>query len=192
MQLAEKAIKDRLTRILVIMGACTGLCYNALLYFPILILIGGVATVIWDVWLQQIVGKMRAKWEANRRRARNEGGDAERVNTSQSIPLKEHAHAAPAKLTQRKLQGEGSEGHTSTEQDPTGQDSLANSSAGEGAESAEAAPVADTKTHNISIKLGISLIVGFLSTLPLPLFKRILTLHSIVRDYHGSPGCTFQ
>jgi hypothetical protein len=158
------------------MGACAGLCYNALWYFPILILIGGVATVVWDVWLLQMVGKMRAKWETNRRRTTNEGGDAERFNTSQNIPLKEYAHATPATLNQRKPQAEGSEGHTSTDRDPTGQDSFANSWSHEGAESAEAAPVADTKTHNISIMLGISLIVGFLSTSQLPLFKRILTL----------------
>lgn len=144
------------------MGACAGLCYNALWYFPILILIGGVATIIWDVWLQQMVGKMRAKWEAKRRRARNEGGDAEGFNTSPSIPLKEHAQAAPAKLTQRKPQAEGSKGHASTEQDPAGQHPFANGSACEGAESAESAPVADTETHNISVKMGISLILGFL------------------------------
>lgn len=156
------------------MGACAGLCYNALWYFPVLILIGGIVTVVWDVWLQQVVGKMRANWEAKRRRARNEDGDAERVdaetvNTSQSIPLKEHAHAAPANLTQRKPQAEGSEGRASIEQDPTGQNISATTSSPEGAGGAVAAPVADTKTHNISVKLGITLIVGFLSTLPLPL-----------------------
>ena len=45
-QLAEKAIKDKLTRILVILGACAGFCYNALWYFPLLMLLGGLATVI--------------------------------------------------------------------------------------------------------------------------------------------------
>ncbi|PVH93243.1 hypothetical protein DM02DRAFT_619409 [Periconia macrospinosa] len=37
-QLGEKAIRDKLTRILVILGACAGLCYNALWYFPLLML----------------------------------------------------------------------------------------------------------------------------------------------------------
>jgi hypothetical protein len=192
MQLAEKAIKDRLTRILVIMGACAGLCYKALWYFPVLILIGGVATIIWDVWLQQKVGKLRAKWETKRTRARNEGGDAEEVNTSQSIPLKAHTQAAPAELTQRKLQAEGSKGRASTEQEPARQDLFENGSAREGAESIEAAPVADTKTHNISVTLGISLIVGFLSTLPPLRFRLMLTLHSIICNHHGSPWCSFQ
>lgn len=59
-QLAEKAIRDKLTRILVLLGACAGLCYNALWLFPVLMLIGGLTSVIWDGWMSQRVGKMRA------------------------------------------------------------------------------------------------------------------------------------
>jgi hypothetical protein len=148
------------------MGACAGLCYNALWYFPILILTGGVATVVWDAWLQQRIGKLRTKWEAKRRRAaRNEGGDAEGANASQSIPLEEHTQAALSGLTQRKPQVEGSGGRISTEQEPAGQSPFDTGSAQGGAESTEAIPVADTQTHNISVKLGISLIIGFLSML---------------------------
>jgi hypothetical protein len=40
-QLAEKAIRDKLTRILVLLGACAGLCYNSLWFFPVFMLIGG-------------------------------------------------------------------------------------------------------------------------------------------------------
>jgi hypothetical protein len=160
--LADKAIKDDLTRILVIMGACAGLCYNALWYFPILILIGGVATVLWDVWLQQQVGRLRSNWEAKRRQAaRNEGGDAEGANASQSISLDERVQSGTPGLTQRKSQiVEGSDGRVSTEQS-TRQSPLDCSPAA--AESTEALPVADTQTHNISVKMGILLIVGFLS-----------------------------
>lgn len=174
------------------MGACAGLCYNALWYFPILILIGGVATVVWDVWLQQRVGKLRAKWEAKRRRARNEGGDAEDGNAPQSIPLEERTQAALSELTQRKPQAEGSKGRASTEQEPAGQNPFDNGSAQGGAESTEVVPVADTQTHNISVKLGISLIVGFLSTLTPSLSRLVLTLHSIVHNHHDSPRCSFQ
>ncbi|KAF8752354.1 Chromate transporter [Rhizoctonia solani] len=38
-QLARKAITDPLTRLLVLLSACAGLCYNALWYFPTLITI---------------------------------------------------------------------------------------------------------------------------------------------------------
>jgi hypothetical protein len=96
------------------MGACAGLCSKALWYFPVLILTGGVATIIWDVWLQQRIGKLRTKWEAKRRRAaRNEGGDVEGVNASQSIPLEEHTQAALSGLNQRKPQVQSSGGHMS-------------------------------------------------------------------------------
>ena len=68
LQLAQKAIQDRLTRILVIAGACAGICYNALWYFPLLIVVGGIVAVLWDTWLAQKIGKAQAQWESKRRR----------------------------------------------------------------------------------------------------------------------------
>jgi chromate transport protein ChrA len=62
-QLAEKAITDRMTRILVIWGACAGLCYNALWYFPVLIVAGGLVCGVWDVWAQRAVARLRLKWQ---------------------------------------------------------------------------------------------------------------------------------
>lgn len=56
-----------------------------------------------------------------------------------------------------------------------GQDSSTNDSALGGAASTEAAPIADTKTHNISVRLGLSLVTGFLGTLLLVYFGFILT-----------------
>ncbi|KAF2669995.1 hypothetical protein BT63DRAFT_454173 [Microthyrium microscopicum] len=41
-QLAERTIKDRLSRGLIIFGACAGLCYTALWYFPVLMVIGAL------------------------------------------------------------------------------------------------------------------------------------------------------
>lgn len=61
-QLAEKAINDRLSRILVIFGACAGLCYNALWYFPVLMLSGGFATALWDGWGYQQIRRMKLAW----------------------------------------------------------------------------------------------------------------------------------
>ncbi|KAJ5781952.1 uncharacterized protein N7518_010435 [Penicillium psychrosexuale] len=62
-QLAEKAIRDKLSRILVIFGACAGLCYNALWYFPVLMIIGGFLTSIWDGWLYQQFSRARIAWK---------------------------------------------------------------------------------------------------------------------------------
>jgi chromate transport protein ChrA len=160
-QLSEKAIKDRVTRILVIFGACAGLCYNALWYFPVLIFIGGVVTVMWDVWLRQRVGKMKAAYLAKRRRARNEQGDAEEVQaTTQTIPIELTRPQAVKRRT-----GPGS----STDRIVPEQEEAGRSHAGEHpvvddvtAKNEPVAAVADVKTHNISVKVGVSLIVGFL------------------------------
>src|SRR5271154_1574614 len=58
-QLAEKAIKDDITRILVIF--CAGVCYNALWFFPVLMVIGGLATFLWDGHLKPQIAKFKAR-----------------------------------------------------------------------------------------------------------------------------------
>ena len=51
-ELARKAITDRLTRLLVFFGAAAGMLYNALWYFPLIILVAGLITVVHDFrWL---------------------------------------------------------------------------------------------------------------------------------------------
>lgn len=47
-QLSEKAITDKMTRILVFLGAAAGMLYNALWYFPLLMFLAGCATIIYD------------------------------------------------------------------------------------------------------------------------------------------------
>ncbi|KAK6499139.1 hypothetical protein TWF481_011710 [Arthrobotrys musiformis] len=65
-QLAEKTIIDKLTRILVIAGACAGLCYNALWYFPLLMALGGLTAALWDGWASQRIGRLKAKMRRKR------------------------------------------------------------------------------------------------------------------------------
>jgi len=60
-QLARKAITDPLTRILVAVGGCAGMCYNALWYFPVLLILGGFATVSWDCFGQSYLMKWRQR-----------------------------------------------------------------------------------------------------------------------------------
>ena len=58
-QLAQKAITDKVTRILVFLGATAGMLYNALWYFPLLMFLAGFMTVVWDFrWLHRPVGKL--------------------------------------------------------------------------------------------------------------------------------------
>ena len=47
-QLSSKTITDKLTRILVFFGGTAGMLYNTLWYFPVLMVAGGLATVVWD------------------------------------------------------------------------------------------------------------------------------------------------
>lgn len=55
-ELSEKSITDEVTRTLVFLGASAGMLYNALWYFPVLILTAGIVTVIHDYrWLHRPV-----------------------------------------------------------------------------------------------------------------------------------------
>jgi chromate transport protein ChrA len=54
-ELSNKAITDRLTRIIVFVAAAAGLLYNALWYFPVLMFAAGFAAVVYDFrWLHRI------------------------------------------------------------------------------------------------------------------------------------------
>ncbi|CAL8581535.1 hypothetical protein XPA_007223 [Xanthoria parietina] len=51
--LAGRAITDKLTLILVFLGGALGMLYTALWYYPVLMVGAGLATLIWDLrWLQ--------------------------------------------------------------------------------------------------------------------------------------------
>jgi chromate transport protein ChrA len=57
-QLSEKAITDKLTRLLVFFGAAAGMLYNALWYFPLLMFVGGSAALVYDFrWLHKPMEK---------------------------------------------------------------------------------------------------------------------------------------
>lgn len=85
-QLAEKAIRDRLTRILVIFGACAGLCHNSLWYFPLLMVLGGLASIIWDGWMSQQIRKIKLAW---RRRHTVHPTTETELATMESAPMEE-------------------------------------------------------------------------------------------------------
>src|SRR5687768_15080361 len=51
-QLSQKAITDKMTRIIVFLSAAAGMMYTALWYLPVLMLLGGLAAVVHDFrWL---------------------------------------------------------------------------------------------------------------------------------------------
>ncbi|PVH90692.1 putative chromate ion transporter [Periconia macrospinosa] len=147
-QLGEKAIRDKLTRILVILGACAGLCYNALWYFPLLMLLGGLATVIWDGWLNRKIDLAKRKLK---RRKQNPDRIAEETGATESVPLEEREDsqngiqrrsitAAPPKSGQRK------EAPPQTAMD--------------GAH-LQPGRIEDISNHTIRIRIGIAIVIFF-------------------------------
>lgn len=77
-QLAEKAIRDKISRILIIFGACAGLCYNALWYFPVLMVGGGLVIAVWDGWLYSQVQRAKTAW----RNRHSRPADSEEANST--------------------------------------------------------------------------------------------------------------
>ncbi|KAI0469054.1 chromate transporter-domain-containing protein [Xylaria cf. heliscus] len=67
-QLSQKAITDKLTRILVFLGASAGMLYNALWYFPVLLVLAGITTVVFDFrWLHPPVKYVLRRFQRQRR-----------------------------------------------------------------------------------------------------------------------------
>lgn len=59
-QLAKKAITDKLTRILVFLGAAIGTLYTALWLFPVILVCAGLSTLAWDsAWMQHTLKRLR-------------------------------------------------------------------------------------------------------------------------------------
>jgi chromate transport protein ChrA len=180
-QLAEKAIKDRVTRVLVIFGACAGLCYNALWYFPVLIAVGGLVTVVWDIWLRQRVAKMKARYAARRRRARNEDGDAEETVAAQDVTPAEQVPLGRVEAVKRRPQaGDSVDRILPVEEEEGGPSRTAERRS---TEISEATPTTDPRTYNVPIKLGISLTVAFfLSFLAVMVVRGTVTTRALAYD----------
>jgi chromate transport protein ChrA len=105
-QLAEKVIRDKLTRLLVIFGGCAGLCYSALWYFPVSMVAGGLVTVAWDGWVSRLFRRTRITWRhrnASPENAQAEGlglGEAELQGQSTYGP---QGSAAPSEAVRSRI-----------------------------------------------------------------------------------------
>lgn len=149
-QLAEKAIKDKLTRILVIFGACAGLCYNALWFFPVLMLIGGLTSVIWDGWMSQKIGKVRAMLKRKKNDPEITAEEAvatDRVQLDVRIESQSSMHRRNAAAGSIK-----SSNSVSATQQPSEDNSRSQ---------AVQAATDDTSDHMIRIKVGIAITITF-------------------------------
>ena len=148
-QLSRKAITDKLTRLLVLGGGGAGLCYSALWYFPVLVTIGGVSTLVWDCWLREEVGalKVRLKKKKSEESAIEESAPAS-VLVSGQVGRGE-APAADG-LQRRSAAPSTASGAPATQQPEQ-----------EGLAPGQAQPLPH---HTIPIKWGVLVIVGFFAS----------------------------
>jgi chromate transport protein ChrA len=156
-QLSEKAITDRLTRILVIFGACAGLCYTALWYFPVLMLVGCLAAIIWDEWMRSLYVDTIAKF---RKQKTNEHALAEENNILQPTEPQMESQKAPETKSEEPSSPVSGE-MTSGREEVTLVDPETNVDIKKESGKRNSKPLLDPLSHHISLKVGISIIVIF-------------------------------
>lgn len=96
-QLSQKAITDKISRILVFFGATAGMLYNALWYFPVLMAVGGITTIIWDYrWLHNFARRLKL----SRRKEETTNADVEASDNATELtrtaPADTSAHESQA------------------------------------------------------------------------------------------------
>lgn len=172
-QLAERAIKDKLTRLLVIGGACAGMCYNALWYFPVLMVVGGTTALVWDLWACQQVRKLRARMDRKKNRDVLGLGEQSHHVELQSHQLNDKKNdtatnsqeglqrrSVQVSSIQRSIEISGLGQRGSNTNTPTTPEPQPNGS--------EMISAADTITHAIPVKIGMSIVVVFFGNTSLP------------------------
>jgi chromate transport protein ChrA len=146
-QLARKAITDKLTRILVFLGGCSALCYNAIWYLPVLVLLGGLVAVAWDCVLQLWF----RTWQLRRRRKTSDVPEAtpeiEKTPSPQGEVLG-HIHAEDSRHLSRSSLAPKSTSDVATLTHSVVDQTLRPSSN-------------EIPPHAISVKLGIVIIIAF-------------------------------
>jgi chromate transport protein ChrA len=68
LQLSTRTITDGLSRTVLIGSACAGMLYTALWYFPVLMIIGALCAVVWDLWMKEEVMRLVKHFNDSRKR----------------------------------------------------------------------------------------------------------------------------
>ena len=122
-------------------------------------LIGGLTTVVWDIWLQQQVGKLRSRL---RRRKDNPQRTVEESTLSVSVTLENLQQPASSDTIQRRAAPSSKDCILAeTSGQPATQGNTKEDSRNEQTHQ-ETSPAADTLTYAIPVKWGISTIIVFL------------------------------
>ena len=149
---------------LVIFGACAGLCYSALWFFPALIVVGGSVTALWDLKLRQMVMQTRQRWR-QRREARKATQNSEAplhssVEQGELITLP--AMAARAKNSRKiRLQRRTAASASASEAGPSNPPASPRPSATPNTGVGRFAAPSNPPGHVITIRTGIMVIIGF-------------------------------
>ncbi|KAK4118181.1 hypothetical protein N657DRAFT_667294, partial [Parathielavia appendiculata] len=89
-ELSQKAITDRLTRLIVFLTGAAGMLYNALWYFPVLMAVSGIATLVFDFrWVHRPLGRLVTA--AGRLRVRSQTNE-EGSETGNSAACSHHSN----------------------------------------------------------------------------------------------------
>ncbi|KAL9594576.1 MAG: hypothetical protein Q9219_006960 [cf. Caloplaca sp. 3 TL-2023] len=98
MQLSQKVITDKLTRALVFLGGTAGILYTALWYFPVLMAVAGIVTMIWDLRVVQKLA-VASGWRGSRNPRTIELEEAQAGSqTGANLPRTSTASTTPATL----------------------------------------------------------------------------------------------
>lgn len=91
-QLGQRAITDKLSRILVFLGATAGMLYNALWYFPMLMVVAGFLAVAWDLkWGPRFVLSVKSWAKKTLHRQRHESPNDAAVEEGQGDAIQASA-----------------------------------------------------------------------------------------------------
>ena len=167
-QLARKAITDPLTRLLVLFGGCAGLCYNALWYFPVLLVVAGTLTVTWDLVGRSWVGR----WRNRNQRTRRAPSPLEPEAGPQEIdiPIKSDAQSLESLGPHRRQTTSNAIVSTSAHSERNMEE--------ENQSPAPQTSMIDIAAHRIPVKVGISVIIAFFSTFTIFMVIRGVLHHS--------------
>ncbi|KAK3326087.1 chromate transporter-domain-containing protein [Apodospora peruviana] len=126
-ELAHKAITDKLTRVVVFASGAAGLLYNSLWYFPVLMVVSGLATLVYDYrWLHRPVarvvdGLQKLKWWSRRQKSTSEE-EVERGSTELCTPPDVNKPTAATMTTAAAAAAAGSTSNNSNPNSTTGEE----------------------------------------------------------------------
>lgn len=183
-QLSEKAITDQMTRSLVFLAAAAGMMYTAIWYLPVLMLVGGLATIVHDFrWLHGPVAWVRGLFR--RRKQPAQPDDVERRDDTELHDMSGTASGLQQVAEQGTVQQDqsvtkrGGAARTSSPEVRPGSASAVQEqeSVQDSSETAEARVIPPEIRINMSWKVGLAIVATFLA-----FFVVIMTLRGVLKS----------